>query len=107
MKVNAASVKGWTVLEISGSVDAATAPALQADAMGRVGAGEAKIALDVSGVDYMSSAGLRVLLMVFKALKATDGAMCLVNPSPFVSEVLDLSGFAGIIPVTKSLEALE
>lgn len=106
MKINAASEKNWMVLEIIGSVDAATAPALQADAMGRIGAGAVKIALDVSQVDYISSAGLRVLLMVFKACNAGGGHMRLLCPSPFVTEVLEVSGFTGIIPVAENRDDL-
>lgn len=106
MEITASNHEDWTVLEVSGSVDASTAPAFQAEAMGRIGQGAKKMAIDVSKVEYMSSAGLRVLLMIFKALKAGGGAMCMLSPSPFVAEVLELSGFSGIMPVAENREAL-
>ena len=65
------------------------------------------LAIDLSGVEYMSSAGLRVLLVTYKALKAADGEIVLINPRENVSEVLELSGFTGIFKIVGNIGELD
>uniref|UniRef100_A0A7C4VRS2 Anti-sigma factor antagonist n=1 Tax=Desulfatirhabdium butyrativorans TaxID=340467 RepID=A0A7C4VRS2_9BACT len=89
---------GWTVLSPTGRLDAHTSQPLEEDLLARV-TPNLKLALDLGSVDYMSSAGLRVLMKVFKACQTGGGNMVLLNPLPNVREVLDISGFLQIIPV--------
>ena len=56
-------------------------------------AGASQLEIDLAGLDYISSAGLRVLLMAAKSLKAKGGTVALLAPKPAVLEVLHLSGF--------------
>lgn len=55
--------------------------------------GASQLEIDLAGLDYISSAGLRVLLMAAKSLKAKGGTVALLAPKPAVLEVLHLSGF--------------
>lgn len=73
-----------------GRVDTITAPEFEA-ALPAEGVGE--LVLDLSAVDYMSSAGLRVLLTAHKRMK---GAMKVANVQPVVKEVFEITGFADI-----------
>lgn len=57
------------------------------------------IAINLSEVDYVSSAGLRVLLVAAKAAKGKGGKVVLVSPKPAVLDVLKLSGFDKIIQI--------
>ena len=59
--------------------------------------GEHRLHLDMGGVNYLSSAGIRVLLTFYKQLRAISGEFGVVNPSPVVRSVLDLSGLGMLI----------
>lgn len=79
---------------MTGRVDTTTAPELEA---GLRLAGNETLTLDLSGVPYMSSAGLRCLLAAQKCLMAGGGAMTIVGIQPAVREVLDITGMSGIL----------
>ena len=57
------------------------------------------VAIDLSELDYVSSAGLRVLLVTAKATKARGGSVSLKSPKPAILEVLRISGFDKILNV--------
>ena len=81
-----------TVIEIVGRLDTTTAPAL--DKTINEDIGETKnLVLDLKGLEYISSAGLRVLLAAQKKMK---GAMKLKNVNELVMEVFEMTGFADI-----------
>ena len=58
-----------------------------------------KILIDFSDIDYVSSAGLRAVLLLMKKAKASSGAFALCGVSEQVREVLEISGFADIFSV--------
>ena len=65
-------------------------------------AGHHQLDLDFAQVDYISSAGIRVLLKYYKQLKAARGILRVVRPTAAVLEVLQLSGIAGmLVPVAE------
>ena len=53
--------------------------------------------LDMAGVDYVSSAGLRVLMLASKQAKAQKGSLVLVSVQPLVQEILEISKFTLIL----------
>lgn len=57
------------------------------------------VTIDLSGLDYISSAGLRVLLVTAKAAKAKGGKVVLLTPKPAILDVLKISGFDRILEV--------
>lgn len=81
------------VVEIKGRLDSNTSPALEHDLLQRIQAGDVHIVMDFSGVDYISSAGLRVLMVAAKRVRAAKGAVALCSLNDNVLEVLRLSGF--------------
>ena len=83
-----------TVIAVTGRVDTTTAPELEA---GLKLAGNETLTLDLAGVPYMSSAGLRCLLAAQKKMMAGGGAMTVVGIQPAVKEVLDITGLSGIL----------
>ena len=86
-------------VHISGSVDGLTAESLQRVFSSEVDAGHHNLVADLGRVDYMSSAGLRVLLATVKNARSRGGDLRLAGPNPEVRNVLDLSGFTGILKV--------
>ena len=86
-----------TVIEIVGRLDTITAPAL--DKTINEDIGDAKnLILDVKGMEYISSAGLRVLLGTQKKLQSI-GSMKLINVCEEVMEVFEMTGFADILTI--------
>ncbi|OPX72521.1 MAG: STAS domain protein [Methanoregulaceae archaeon PtaB.Bin152] len=88
----------------SGRIDGASAPVLEGELSRAIDEGNRRIVVNLSAVDYMSSAGLRVLLAAMKRLKKADGNLVLCAMKPFVQEVFDLTGFSRIFTICESEE---
>ena len=89
------------IVAIAGSMDSTTSPEAQ-KAIDGVLAGAKKVVLDFSELDYISSAGLRVLLGAAKQLKASGGTLRIFGLNQSVREVFEISGFATILSVFPS-----
>jgi anti-sigma B factor antagonist len=89
------------IVAITGSLDSTTSPEAQ-KALDAVLAGARNVALDFSGLDYISSAGLRVLLGAAKRLRASGGSLRMFGLNQSVREVFEISGFSAILPVYPS-----
>lgn len=88
-----------TVIEIVGRLDTITAPVL--DKTINEDMGEAKnLVLDVKGMEYISSAGLRVLLTAQKKMQRI-GSMKVINVCDEVLEVFEMTGFADILSIER------
>jgi anti-sigma B factor antagonist len=90
---------GILVATLNGRMDAVTAPEFDAWFSTHLQAGENRLILDMSGLDYISSAGLRSLLAAAKKIKASGGAVVLCGLSGTVAEVFTMSGFMAIFTV--------
>ena len=97
MNINIKKENGITVLEISGRLDTITAPELE-KAINDEGEALKNLVLDFKGVDYISSAGLRVLLTAQKKMNA-QGNMELINVSEAVMDIFEMTGFADILEI--------
>ena len=96
------------VLGLQGRVDHTTIQTVEQKMLKVVSEGHRYLVVDLAGLDYISSAGLRVLLTTAKKLKASGGKIVLCSVKQYVKEILDISGFSTIFPVCASrAEALE
>lgn len=82
-----------------GRLDGATAAATEKEILGLMVEGVNSVTIDLSDLDYVSSAGLRVLLVSAKAAKGKGGKLVLLSPKPAIMEVLTISGFDKILEV--------
>ena len=94
-----------TVVSFTGSIDALTAPRTTEYLNELIGGGSIKLVADFSGVDYTSSAGLRVLLAAVKESRSKGGDLYLAAIQPDVHKVLSLSGFTSIMKVFPDVDA--
>lgn len=101
MQISTRTSNDIHIVGIAGSLDSATAPEAQ-KALDGVLAGAKKLALDFSALDYISSAGLRVLLGAAKKLKASGGTLRMFGLNQSVREVFEISGFSTILAVYPS-----
>ncbi len=95
------SAEQQRVFSPKGRIDGTNAAATEKELLAFLDSGEPRIVIDLGAVDYLSSAGLRVLLVAAKAARARAGKVVLAAPRPPVLEVLTMSGFDRIM----SLEA--
>lgn len=87
-----------------GRIDSSNASAAEKEVLGKAQGLAPQLLMDLSRVDYLSSAGLRVLLMAAKACRAAGGKTVIQSPTPAVLQVLTMSGFDKIIPMASSRE---
>jgi anti-anti-sigma factor len=105
MDIKEKQVDGVTVLSMAGSIDAMTAPKITEFIQGHIARGDIKLVVDMSSVDYTSSAGLRVLLGAIKETRSQSGDLRLTGVQPDVQKVLNLSGFTNILKIFDTLDA--
>ena len=86
-----------TIIEIVGRLDTITAPALDKTINEDIGDTK-NLVLDVKGMEYISSAGLRVLLGAQKKMQKI-GSMKLIGVCEEVMEVFEMTGFADILTI--------
>ncbi len=85
------------VIALEGRLDTMTAPELEAE-LGRSFSDAESLVLDFSKLEYISSAGLRVLLSAHKTM-STKGGMKVTNVNEIVQEVFEVTGFADILTI--------
>jgi len=105
MEIDAKQIGEITILTLAGSIDAMVAPKITEFIQGQIAKGNVRLIADVSGVDYTSSAGLRVLLGAVKETRPQHGDIRLVGVQPDVMKVLNLSGFTSILKIFENLNA--
>lgn len=85
-----------TILRFSGSFDTNTAPSVESQLKSMVTNRRYNLLLDFSNLDFISSAGIRVLLVIYKQLLG-KGRMVICNSNEQVREVFEMTGLAGLI----------
>lgn len=96
---------GVLVLLPVGRLDSGNARSFESVVMQRISGGEQRLIVDFSRLDFISSSGLRVLLIAAKALKSGAGTLVLCGMRTHIEEVFRISGFDRIIPIRASREA--
>jgi anti-anti-sigma factor len=99
MTIGESIVGSVTVLALQGRLDAMSAQDTTRSLSDCVEKGIRQLALDLSGIEYVSSAGLRALLTVAKQMQKAQGRMVLAAPSDQAGQVLEMAGFSGIMSV--------
>ena len=99
LEIELEEIEGVVILRLDGRLDAATAPLLGRKIQMLIDDGHIQIALDFAQVDYLSSAGMRVLLSESRKLHAKHGTFVLFSLSGEVEEVLKMAGFDRILHV--------
>ncbi len=87
------------VFAVDGRIDSGTSGILEKELLAFIEKGEKNLLIDFSKMDYISSAGLRVLLMAAKRTGKMGGKTVLCALCPNVREVFDISGFSGIFSI--------
>ena len=98
MDITQTAGDGVATVAPSGHLNTATAPELEA-ALQALDPMPAELVIDLSAVDYVSSAGLRVLLGAKKRMDAAGGTFAVARPCDDVREVFDITGLADVLEI--------
>jgi anti-anti-sigma factor len=90
------------VIKIKGRLDAISSPSAEKKVFECINNGQNKLLLDFSGVTYLSSAGMRMLLSTTKKLKTLSGKLIVCSISQNVMDVLKMSGFDHVLDISQS-----
>lgn len=104
MQITATTRDEATVATLAGRMDAMTTVEFDRWFADRLAAGTTRCILDLQGLEYISSAGLRSLLSAAKQLKTKNGLLLLSGLAGTVEEVFRMSGFLTILPSFASVE---
>ena len=98
MEINVEREDGAMIAVVKGRVDSANAREFEQVLTEAIG-DDHNVVIDFSGLSYISSSGLRVLLMVAKSLRQRSAHLALCSLSTAIREVFEISGFDKIIPI--------
>lgn len=99
LKINVEEYKRADLIEVSGRIDSSNASELEGAFKGLADEGRYQLVVEGSGVEYMSSAGLRALVAALRESKKHRGDLRIANPSERMQEVLNLAGLDSVFGI--------
>jgi anti-sigma B factor antagonist len=93
-----------TVVSIEGSIDSKTVSDAQSKIIELV-TGKTKVILDMTKVEFLSSAGLRMLLTLYRQVKSQNGNIILVGVSEEIKDVMENTGFSSYFVFTENIDS--
>lgn len=105
MHIDTVETNGVTVIKPVGNMDATTTTIFVTACQDCLAKKSTKILVDLAGVEYMSSAGLRGILTVLKASRGQSVPVAVCSLQPMVAEVFKISGFSSMMPIHDTPEA--
>ena len=103
MEITVKSSGQVMVVEMAGDIDSNTAPQAEEQILPLVQPG-AKILLDMSGVEYMSSAGLRMLLSTYRQVSRQNGGIVLVGLAEEIKDTMSVTGFLNFFMIRDTVD---
>jgi anti-anti-sigma factor len=97
MQISTRDSYGVTVVDMEGSLDTTTSGEIGDALVALVKDGKSKILLNLKKLDYISSAGLRAILVAAKLLQNSGGEMRMSTPNDTVRSIMDVSGFNSML----------
>lgn len=105
MEINISQQPKAVVVVVKGRMDAATAPTFETTLADHITAGASRFVVDCGNLEYISSAGLRSLLLTAKTLRTRNGELVFAGLTDVVREVFDIAGFAAMFSIYDSTDA--
>ncbi len=104
MQIQAKKDQNVLIVSVTGRMDTVSAPEFQKQMEDLLEQGETGIVMDFGKLEYVSSAGLRSILVAAKKAKSLGGQVSRCALQDMVRKVFDISGFTGMLPVFDSVE---
>jgi len=105
MKIESRIENGVLIISIEGRMDAVSAPEFDKRCDECLLQGGNAFILDFKALEYISSAGLRSILILGKKLAAKKGTLLIASAKDVVKEVFQISGFGALFPILESVDA--
>lgn len=93
-----------STFKLQGRLDSNTSQVFEKRIFDAMADGTKNVVIDFKNLDYISSAGLRVILKATKALKREDGKILLCAMQDYVKEVFEIAGFDSFLPIVPTLD---
>ena len=93
-----------TIFKLVGSLDSNTSPDFEERIISAINDGTTRLVVNFESVDYISSAGLRVLNLASKKLKSNSGKIVLCSLEDYIREVFEIAGFDLFLPIVSTQE---
>lgn len=103
MEITTRETDSIPVATVTGDIDGKTAPQAQTQLLALI-AKNPVLVLDMTGVGYMSSAGLRVMLLLYRQATARNGRIVLVGLSEEIKDTMSMTGFLGFFTLAGSID---
>jgi anti-anti-sigma factor len=105
MKIDVIEDGSVTIMALTGRLDSTNAVTAEKEVSERVESGTQQLVFDFGQLEYISSAGLRVILKAAKQIRAAGGDMAIYGMHEKVREVFEMSGFLSILTVRDNRDA--
>ena len=99
LRASAAAGADGPIVALSGEADATTAAELRETLATQLGTGARLLTVDASGLKFLDSASLRVLILAARALKGRHGRLVFARPQPLVARLLEITGADRLLEV--------
>lgn len=104
MNIQVEQIGDITIIPLEGRLDGNNAGAAEAVFLGQLAEGKGQFIFNFADLQYISSAGLRVILVAAKKLRASKGRMICANLTEQVYDVFEMSGFTSILEIVATKE---
>lgn len=98
---------GIGLIKLVGTLDVIGTGEIETKFSGYCSGDNIRMVVDLSGVDFLASIGIRMLVTTAKSVASRGGKMVLLNPTSDVHGVLEVTGIPAIIPIYSQLESAE
>ena len=95
---------GINIFKLNGRLDSNTSQGFEKKLSQEISDGSKTMVVDFKDLDYISSAGLRVILKATKAIKREDGRIMLCSMQDYVKEVFEIAGFDSFLPIVATMD---
>ena len=92
------------IISVEGRMDASNAPVAEGEINKALEGEHKRLLFDLSGLEYLSSGGLRVILGAAKEIRRREGKVALAALKEYVYEIFEVSGFTAMIPIKNTVE---
>ncbi len=104
MEIREEKIGDVRIIGLRGRLDASTSPGVEKKLLGLLDQGEKRLVFDFSELTYISSLGLRVLIVVAKNVQRTDGRLALARLNDHIREIFNIAGFTSIFSIYPTCE---
>ncbi len=105
MRIKVRKEETALIISVAGRMDAVSAPEFERTCNEWIAENEHTLVIDFKDLDYLSSAGLRSLLVIGKKLNAENGSISLAALKDIIKDVFTISGFDSLFPIYETVEA--